>query len=87
MKNPVGVLLIALGLIAIFAFMGKALWDIGGLQGLTGGHPGLLVALGVAVVGTGALAAVLMRLAFFSSRKGYDETVRFEDPGEADRQD
>ncbi len=76
--KPLGIALVVIGLAVVFGFMGKALWDIGGLRGLTGGHPQLGVALAIAVVGTGALAAVLMRLAFYSSRKGYDETVEFE---------
>ena len=84
--KPVGNALIIAGLAVVFGFMGKALWDIGGLRGLTGGHPELGVALGIAVVGTGALAAILMRLAFYSSRKGYDETVEFE-TREADDED
>ena len=76
--KPVGIALVVIGLAMVFGFMGKALWDIGGLRGLTGGHPELGVAIAIAVVGSGALAAVLMRLAFYSSRKGYDETVEFE---------
>lgn len=79
--KPLGIALVVIGLAVVFGFMGKALWDIGGLRGLTGGHPQLGVALAIAVVGTGALAAVLMRLAFYSSRKGYDETVEFEQRG------
>ena len=73
----VGIALTVLGLAVVFGFMGEALWDIGGLGGLTGGHPELGVAIAIAVVGSGVLAAVLMRLAFYSSRKGYDETVEF----------
>ena len=77
MKAP-GVILIAVGLTAIFGFMGWSLLRMGGLQGITGGSTSLTIMVALGVLGTALLAGVLMRLAFWSSRKGYDETVRFE---------
>ncbi len=79
-----GVILIALGLAAIFGFMGWSLWRMGGLGGVTGGSTTLTIIVIAGVVGTALLAGVLMRLAFWSSRKGYDETVRFEQRDEGE---
>lgn len=82
--KPLGVVLVVLGLAAVFGWMGWALLDMGGLEGITGGSTtlGLMVAGGV--VATALLAGVLMRLAFWSSKKGYDEVVRFETREPAD---
>lgn len=77
MKAP-AIILTVIGLAVVFGFMGWALTKMGGIDGITGGSQGLGIMIAVGVVGTGALAAVLMRLMFWSSKKGFDETVRFE---------
>ena len=45
----------------------------------SGRSPHILIAMGLGVVGSGALAAGLMWLAFFSARRGYDERADYRD--------
>jgi len=77
MKAP-AIILIVLGLAAVFGWMTWQLIRMGGLTGLTGGSTTIGIMIAVGVIGTAVLTGVLMRLAFFSSRKGYDEVVKFE---------
>lgn len=71
-------ILIILGLSVVFGFMGWALWSIGGLRGVTGGSTTITLIVAGGAIGTAALAGGLMWLAFWSSKRGYDETVEFE---------
>lgn len=73
-----GIILIVLGLAVVFGFMAWAVQDVGGLGALFGRTADVNIMIGFGVIGVAALAAFLMRLAFHSSRKGYDEPVQFE---------
>lgn len=69
--------LILLAILAVLAIGGAALWrridvDIPVIG---------LVAIGVGALITLALGAGLMALSFFSSRRGYDDRLRPDDPG------
>lgn len=77
--KPLAWLLTAVLLAVVFGFMGHALWQMGGLRELTGGSWVLTLIIVGAVVVTGLVAAVLMRLAFWSSKKGWDDQVTFEE--------
>ena len=76
--KPVAWLLIALLLVVIFGFMGWALYDTGDLGSLTGGSGFITAMIVAAVVVTGAVAWGLMHLAFYSSKKGFDDQLQFE---------
>ena len=78
MKAPHFVLIV-LGLGVVFGFMGWALWSIGGFRGVTGGSLTIALMVAAGALTTALLAGGLMWLAFWSSKKGYDETVEFED--------
>ena len=68
--------LTAVGLAGVLAFMAWVVWRSPGMGGSwTGGSVHILVAMGLGVVGAGALAGGLMWLAFFSARRGYDDRV------------
>jgi hypothetical protein len=74
-------LLIVLGIAAL----GYVLWALKASWALGGGpHMSVngWIALGLAFVVTGALAGGLMWLAFYSSRKGYDDNVGQEEHDE-----
>lgn len=71
--------LIVIGLGVVFGFMGWALWSIGGFRGVTGGSGTMALIIAGGAIFTALLAGGLMWLAFWSSKKGYDETVRFKD--------
>lgn len=77
MKSP-AVILTALGLIVLFSFMGWAFYATAGMGSWTGGSTAIAIMIAFGVLGTGVLTAVLMWLAFYSSRKGYDENVHFD---------
>ncbi|MDQ2860237.1 MAG: hypothetical protein M3T55_05830 [Pseudomonadota bacterium] len=75
------------GLAILFGFMGWAFYSTRAM-GLGGPGSGAIVVMIVAgVLGTGLLTGVLMWLAFYSSRKGYDESPRFETKPEADEKE
>lgn len=66
------------GLAILFGFMGWAFYSTRAM-GLGGPGSGAIVVMIVAgVLGVGCLTGVLMWLAFYSSRKGYDESPKFE---------
>ncbi len=72
------------GLAIVFGFMG---WSFYSTRSMGFGGPGsgaIVVMVLAGVLGTGLLTGVLMWLAFYSSRKGYDETPRFETKPDAD---
>ena len=65
-----GVMIVAGFLIWLFRVLShSATW--------TGGSPVIAGMIVAGVVGVGALTGVLMWLAFYSARKGYDEAPRF----------
>ena len=79
MKRP-AILLTVLGLALVFGFMGWALYAANQQGGSwTGGSAVLTLIIAGGVIGTGLLAAVLMWLAFYSARKGYDEAAHYGD--------
>jgi cation transporter-like permease len=80
MKRPV-VILTAAGLLAVFGFFGWALYISGGFA-WTGGSRVIAIALIAGAAGVGVLTGVLMWLAFYSSRKGYDEPPSFDEHGD-----
>jgi len=72
---------LALGavLLAVFGYLGWALFFMAGRSGtITGGSSALAILICAGVLGTGALAGVLMWLAFYSDRKGFDDQVTYE---------
>ena len=77
-----GGLLLFLALLALFAFMGWTLWSTGVVTELSSGSTAITITIVAGVLVTGLLTGVLMRLAFYSSKKGYDEDVQFRDPRE-----
>ena len=77
MKRSTAIFLGA-GLAVLFGFMGWAFYSTRSM-GLGGAGSGAIAVMIVAgVLGTGLLTGVLMWLAFYSSRKGYDESPSFE---------
>lgn len=71
--------LIALVAAGLAVFLGFAAWAIFATRAMgswTGGSKVLLETIIGAAVFTGGLTGVLMWLAFYSSRKGYDEPFR-----------
>ena len=77
MKRSTAIFLGA-GLAILFGFMGWAFYSTRSM-GLGGtGSNAIMVMIVAGVLGTGLLTGVLMWLAFYSSRKGYDESPRFE---------
>lgn len=67
---------IGAGLALLFGFMGWALCTTGSMD-LAGASTTSLAVIVAGVLATGLLAGVLIALAFYSSRKGYDEPPRF----------
>jgi len=82
--KPAAWFLVALLLVVIFGFMGWALYNTGDLGDLTGGSAFITAMIVAAVVVTGAVAWGLMHLAFYSSRKGFDDQLEFEKRRDAD---
>ncbi|MDB5480527.1 MAG: hypothetical protein JWO83_1580 [Caulobacteraceae bacterium] len=72
------VILSVAGLLAVFGFFGWAFYTTRGVA-WTGGSKAIAVALVAGAVAVGALTGLLMWLAFYSSRKGYDEPPTFDD--------
>lgn len=66
--------LIGLGLAVLAGFLGWVLWLAATMQGGFGFHGWL--AMGLGLVLTAGLAVVLMGLAFYSSRRGWDDLDR-----------
>jgi hypothetical protein len=65
------------GLVIMFGFMGWAFYSTRSI-GFGPGTGAITVMIVASVLGTGLLTGVLMWLAFYSSRKGYDESPKFE---------
>lgn len=73
MMRPFSVLA-AHGLAVLLAFLGWVLWLAVTMDGGLGLHG--WIAMGLGLVLTAALAAVLMGLMFYSSRRGWDDIDR-----------
>ena len=65
------------GLAILFGFMGWAFYSTRSI-GFGPGTGAIAVMIVAGVLGTGLLTGILMWLAFYSSRKGYDESPKFE---------
>jgi len=76
--KAIGWILILILLAVVFGFMGHALWQFCSIDELTGGSTVLTIIIVGCVVITALVAAALLRLAFWSSKKGYDERVEFD---------
>lgn len=76
MRRWTVVALVAVGLLAVVVF---GVWAVVATQSMgswTGGSTVILWSIIAAAIFTGGLTGVLMWLAFYSSRKGYDEPFR-----------
>jgi cation transporter-like permease len=83
-------LVIALTVVGIAALVLFAAFAIVMTQGMGSWTGGSKVLLGMMIAGTlltGGLTGVLMWLAFYSSRKGYDEPFRLGEPSDHDDRD
>jgi hypothetical protein len=72
------VTLVAAAIAAVLGWMGWSLYASGGLGDVGSGGSALVLVIVGGVAGTGLLAGALMWLAFYSSRRGWDEPARFE---------
>lgn len=79
MRRWAVIALIAPGLATVLAFGAWAVFATRAMGPWTGGSTLLLETIIGAAVFTGGLTGVLMWLAFYSSRKGYDEPFRPDD--------
>jgi cation transporter-like permease len=79
-------ILITLGLLALAGFFAWAFYVTRG--DWAGGSKAIFIAMAAGAIGVGALTGVLMWLAFYSSRAGYDESPQLEahDPETDDAQ-
>ena len=73
MSKAVTVALVVLGLGVLAGWVGWAFWSTRDAGSWTGGSWVLAAIIVGGVLFTGALAGGLMWLAFYSSRKGYDD--------------
>ena len=73
------VVVAAIGLLAVFGFFGWAFWASRGTA-WTGGSTAIAVTLVAGVVAVGGLTGLLMWLAFYSNRRGYDDPPTFDEP-------
>ena len=74
--------IVALIIAGFAAFLAFLVWAVLGTQGMgswTGGSKALLAAIIGGAVFTGGLTGILMWLAFYSDRKGYDEPFRLDE--------
>ena len=80
MKPPLAIA-VTIGLVLLFGFFGWAFYASNQLGvSWTGGSWVLTLVIVGGVLVTGALTGALMWLAFYSSRKGYDEDAAHFDP-------
>ncbi len=75
MKWPTAILMGG-GLALLFAFMGWSFYSTRSI-GFGSGTGAIVVMIVAGALGVGLLTGVLMWLAFYSSREGYDESPRF----------
>ena len=73
------VILTGVGLLVVFGFFGWVFYTTGGFAWI-GGSKAIATALVAGALGVGALTGLLMWLAFYSSRKGFDDPPTFDDP-------
>src|SRR5271156_6463350 len=76
----VAVLLTILGVAIVFGFFGWALFATRTFGSWTGGSRAIAIMMVAGTIGTGGLTAVLLWLAFYSDRNGFDEPPRFGPP-------
>jgi hypothetical protein len=72
-RRSLGWLATGVAIAAVFGFLVWALFATGTIGALSGSSRGIAVVIAAGVIGTGALAGILMWLAFYSDRKGYDD--------------
>lgn len=72
--------LIVTGLALLLGFMGWSLWSTRGIGFGGAGSTAIMVIIAGGVLCTGLLTGVFMWLAFYSSRKGFDENPKFDNP-------
>jgi len=78
-RRSVAWLVTGAAIAAVFGFLVWGLFSIRGFGSMTGGSRALAALIAAGVLGTGALAGVLMWLAFYSDREGYDDPPTFEE--------
>jgi high-affinity Fe2+/Pb2+ permease len=85
MGRPAAIL-VTLGLLVVAGFFAWAFYFTRGEW--TGGSRAIVIAMAAGAIGVGALTGALMWLAFYSARKGYDESPQLEanDPDTEDTQ-
>jgi hypothetical protein len=79
LRRVAGWLATGVAIAAVFAFLLWALVATGTLKAISGSSTGILVVIAAGVLGTGALAGLLMWLAFYSDRKGFDDPPNIEE--------
>jgi hypothetical protein len=72
-RRRLGWLATGAAIVAVFGFLIWALFATGTFGAISGASRALTVLIAAGVIGTGALAGVLMWLAFYSDRKGFDD--------------
>ncbi|MBX7249361.1 MAG: hypothetical protein K1X35_10015 [Caulobacteraceae bacterium] len=82
--KPGAILMLVIGLAGVFGFMAWAVVEMGGFGDLFSRSWVTNAIIGGGVLCVGALTWVLMRLAFVSARRGYDEPIRFAPAEEAE---
>jgi cation transporter-like permease len=78
-KQRLVVVLTTIGVLVMFGFFGWAFYSTRGTA-WTGGSTAIAITLVVGALAVGALTGVLMWLAFYSNRKGYDDPPTFDEP-------
>ena len=73
MTKAITIILVVLAIAALSALFGWALYATRDFGSWTGGTGAIALAIVGGVVATGGLTGGLMWLAFYSSRKGYDD--------------
>jgi hypothetical protein len=78
MRKALPYVVVAAVLLVVLAGMGWAVWASRDFGSWTGGSRAILIMIAVGAVLTGGLTALLVWLAFYSERKGYDEPFHFD---------
>jgi cation transporter-like permease len=78
MTKAAVIAVVLLGLAAVAGFFGWAFYAMEGAGSWTGGSSAIMTIIVAGALVTGGLAGVLMWLAFYSSRKGYDELPHYD---------
>jgi len=69
------VVLAPVAVVTVFGFFGWAFYATRAFGSWTGGSTAIAWMIALGLIFTGGLGAALMWLAFYSSRKGYDDTA------------